>query len=188
MTAALVQLDTAPAPVRLRPAPALDPPYDSPPDRPARDQTRRTPRSRRQAADQVVRLDKWRQRAGGGQARPGGAGLEARVDTRQGERAVRQLVQLLLEVLAGRLSAWKLRTLVINRAWSHLAGLATFAEGLRGQGVTQVRLLQVHTSWPTDRAIESAVVVECGSKVRAVALRFEVSDNRWRCTCLRVVI
>jgi Family of unknown function (DUF6459) len=184
-------------PIRVRPAPRTDPPYDDelgpqqwvsphqlafefpprpapvapPPDSPPPAQASHGPR--------VV-----------------GASGEARL-------AVRRFVTMCVEVLNGYRPATHLRWLslpkeapaVIAQA---VAGTARVAElrrtrgtprttDRRGRGPTPVGVVRLHLCEPRPGAVEAAVLLVTGDRTWAMALRLELHHQSWRATTLRLV-
>lgn len=192
MTAALVRFDTVrAAPVRVRSAPALDPPYDAAPCRPGPGELQRGGGAPvvRLPATRVTRLDEWRRRgpAGVDVAPTATADDPGRAARSAGESAVQEFTRLLQGVLAGRHAASKLRTWTSTQRWTYLDWLGRYAQTLRKHGVTRARLLQLHMCWPTDSAVEAVAVLEYAGRVRAVPMRFERRGDRWRCTYLSIL-
>jgi hypothetical protein len=48
-------------------------------------------------------------------------------------------------------------------------------------------LQTVHVTQPADGVVEACTVFRLGRRTRALALRMEGLDGRWRCTALRLV-
>lgn len=105
---------------------------------------------------------------------------------------LRSLTQGVLEVLAGvrevdQLARWfseeAFRALVIR------ANLSARARSARGLAPTRpaYRILSIHQSSPVDSAVEAAVVVAGPGRTRAVAIRLEGLDGRWRASSLAVL-
>lgn len=108
------------------------------------------------------------------------------------EMLLRNLTRGVLEVLSGvrevdQLARWMgedpYRKLVTR------ANLATRARSARGVPATRPvhTIMSVHHSSPADGVVE-AVVIVCGpSRTRAVAIRLEGIDRRWRATSLALL-
>ncbi|MDR6866371.1 hypothetical protein J2Y69_000963 [Microbacterium resistens] len=105
---------------------------------------------------------------------------------------VQGLTHGVLEVLAGvrevdQLARWftadAYRTLTIR------AGLSARARSARGIVPTRpvYRILSTHCSSPADGVVESVVVVAGAARTRAVVIRLEGMDRRWRATTLAVL-
>ncbi|WP_424935344.1 MULTISPECIES: Rv3235 family protein [Bacteria] len=97
-----------------------------------------------------------------------------------------------LEVLAGvrevdQLARWftadAYRTLVTR------AGLSARARSARGIAPVRpvYRIVSTHCSTPADGIVEATLVVAGPARTRAVAIRLEGLDGRWRATTLAVL-
>ncbi|WP_345751160.1 Rv3235 family protein [Microbacterium rhizophilus] len=102
------------------------------------------------------------------------------------------LTRGVLEVLAGvrepeQLARWltdePYRTLVTR------AGLAVRARSARRQSVMRpiFAIRSIRHSSPADGVIEGVIIVETPQRTRAVAMRLEGMDSRWRATSLSVL-
>ncbi|UWF78226.1 Rv3235 family protein [Microbacterium neungamense] len=105
---------------------------------------------------------------------------------------LRSLTQGALEVLAGvrevdQLARWfsedAFRALVTR------ANLSARARSARGTAPTRpsFRILSIHHAAPADGVVEAAIVVAGPGRTRAVAIRLEGLDGRWRATSLAVL-
>jgi hypothetical protein len=108
------------------------------------------------------------------------------------EPFLRNITRGVLEVLSGvrevdQLARWltedPYRKLVTR---SNLAARARSARGVPARRPVHM-ILSVHQSAPADGVVESVVVVEGPSRTRAVALRLEGMDGRWRATSLALL-
>lgn len=98
-------------------------------------------------------------------------------------RIVAASTRSLVEALGGR------------RAWTQVMSLATrsvVAYLRSAAGIYQTRsrgalLLRCHVSQPTDQAAEVAATVALLGKPRALAARFDLAAESWRCTAVRVL-
>ena len=95
------------------------------------------------------------------------------------------LVQAVVEVLAGerpvsQLTRWLAPSVYADVA-QHVAGLA------QGRPRTRRVVRSVHVCEPADGVAEAAAVVVAPLRSRAVAVRLEGVDGRWRCTRLTVL-
>lgn len=108
------------------------------------------------------------------------------------EPFLENLTRGVLEVLAGvrdvdQLARWltedAYRVLVIR------ANLATRARSARGVAASRPKhaIVSVHHSSPADGIVEATVIVSAPARTRAVALRLEGMDSRWRCTSLALL-
>lgn len=105
---------------------------------------------------------------------------------------VRNLTRGVLEVLAGvreveQLARWltedAYRRLVIR---SNLAVRARSARGVPAKRPVHA-LLSVRQQSPADGIVESVVIVQGPARTRAVAIRLEGMDGRWRATSLALL-
>lgn len=105
---------------------------------------------------------------------------------------LRGLAQGVLEVLAGvreaeQLARWlnedSFRKLVVR------SNLAARARSARGTPATRpvFRILSLRHSSPAESVLEATLVVAGPGRVRAVAVRLEGLDGRWRATSLAVL-
>lgn len=108
------------------------------------------------------------------------------------EPLLRSLTQGALEVLAGvreaeQLARWlsedSFRKLVVR---SNLAARARSARGVPASR-PHFRIMSIHPSAPADGVVEATLIVAGPGRVRAVALRLEGADHRWRATSLAVL-
>lgn len=108
------------------------------------------------------------------------------------EPFLRNLTRGVLEVLAGvrevdQLARWltedPYRKLVIR---SNLAARARSARGVPARRPAH-SIMSVHQSAPADGVVESVVIVQGPARTRAVALRLEGMDRRWRATSLALL-
>jgi len=108
------------------------------------------------------------------------------------EPFLRNITRGVLEVLAGvrevdQLARWltedPYRKLVTR---SNLAARARSARGVPAKRPVHA-ILSVHHSSPADGVVESVVIVQGPARTRAVALRIEGVDGRWRATSLALL-
>ena len=99
-----------------------------------------------------------------------------------------RFVQALVEVLAGDRPATQLLRWTNERVYSdvirRVRALGTTSLPVRGRGRALVR--SVHICEPRDGVAEAAIHVKHGGRSRAVAVRLEGLDGRWRCTALQL--
>jgi hypothetical protein len=97
-----------------------------------------------------------------------------------------RLAQAVAEVLAGARPAAQLSrvaTLDVLRLLERSSGRL----GARANSPTRRPVVSsVHVSEPTDGIAEVCAVVDTGPRRRALAMRLEGADGRWRCTALQV--
>ncbi len=103
-----------------------------------------------------------------------------------------QLVQAVLEVLSherprSQLVRW-LTSEVYADLGTHLAAApGRPPAGRPGTGRARRTVSSVHIFEPADGVVEATAVVVGGRRARAIALRLEGWDGRWRCTRLAVL-
>jgi hypothetical protein len=97
----------------------------------------------------------------------------------------RRFAIAVIEVATGRRSASQLSR---HTAPAVQAGLAKDAGRISRLGTTArpATIHSVHLAEPTDGVAEVAVVVRVGDRFRAIAMRFEGLDGRWRCVRLQI--
>jgi hypothetical protein len=68
------------------------------------------------------------------------------------------------------------------------AGLSRDAGSITRLGTAKrpARVHSVHLSAPVDDGVEVAAVLQIGQRFRAVAMRLEAKDSRWRCLRLQI--
>ncbi|OLB81661.1 MAG: hypothetical protein AUI14_02540 [Actinobacteria bacterium 13_2_20CM_2_71_6] len=165
---------TTAAPVRVRPAPAMDPPYD---DEPGGRPNRPEPSGRPMPGPVTPTPS--------GQHRPDEA-----------YRAVRRYLDLSLEVLGGFGPIGHLRGLTDPGRFEEVAGQLTRLGAAPitrpGSGLVRVvgdrvRLRHLRICEVRDGAVEAAAVLARGDAVRAMTLRLERHSGGWLCTHLQVL-
>jgi hypothetical protein len=97
----------------------------------------------------------------------------------------RRLVIAIIETATGRRSAAQLSQ---HTAPAVQAGLARDAGKINrlGSAHRPARLHSVHVTEPADGVAEVAAIVRVGDRFRALALRLEGLDGRWRCVRLQI--
>lgn len=105
---------------------------------------------------------------------------------------VKNLTLGVLEVLAGIREVDQLARWLTEDAFRSLAtraNLATRARSARGVAATRPvhAILSVHPSSPADGVVEAVVIVAGPARTRAVAIRLEGMDRRWRATSLALL-
>ena len=98
----------------------------------------------------------------------------------------RRYVQVLLEVLAGQRPTTQLLRWSSTEVYSTLSKRAALSARMRrGSGPARPpAVLSVRTCVPRDGIAETSAVVVDSGRVRAIALRMEGWDGRWRVTAL----
>ena len=97
-----------------------------------------------------------------------------------------RLAQAIAEILAGARPAGQLARYTTLDVLEHLER-STGRLGTRTNGAAPMRpiVASVHVSEPADGVAEACAVVDTGARRRALALRLEGLDGRWRCTELQ---
>jgi len=103
-----------------------------------------------------------------------------------------QLVQAVLEVLAHERPRQQLVRWLAPEVYADLgvhlaASPARPAAGRAPSGRARRTVSSIHVSEPADGVVEASAVVLGGRRARAVAVRLEGWDGRWRCTRLAVL-
>ena len=108
------------------------------------------------------------------------------------EALLRNLARGVLEVLAGvreieQLARWM--TEDVFRTVATRANLATRARSARGVPAvrTQHTIVSLRQMSPADGIVEAVVIVRGPARTRAVAIRLEGIDGRWRATSLALL-
>lgn len=165
----------------LRPAPVREPPYDD--ERPGRQLSLVGPldqplpfHSTDPGAPSPLRL---------ASADPFGARPTGRTELPEPAAYARRLLIAVIETATGRRPASQLSQ---HTAPSVQAGLARDAGKISrlGSPARPATLHSVHLAEPADGVAEVAAVVRIGDRFRAVALRLEGLDGRWRCVRLQI--
>src|SRR3546814_9635117 len=108
------------------------------------------------------------------------------------EPLLRNLTRGVLEVLAGVREMEQLARWLTEDAYRGLltrANLATRARSARGVPATRPvhAILSVRTCVPADGVVEAVVIVASPARTRAVAIRLQGIDRRWRATSLALL-
>jgi hypothetical protein len=197
VTAALSSLGTTssrpdpaspPRRLRLRPAPATDPPYDDELPHIIR------PRPRLWSVPDVA--DQLPFPAPAPPPRPPEPPSFAPQFTSSAElpsprRAAGSLVQAALEALCGRRPLQQLIGYTTDPVYRQLKSRvrleSTRRTRCRGPAEAPARLRSVHVHEPADGVAEVVAVVRQGDRHQALALRLEGVDGHWRCTTFEFV-
>jgi Family of unknown function (DUF6459) len=176
MTAALPQPIPERRVVTVRPAPVREPPFDDEPS--AATLVLVGPR------DQVLPFAPSRRRL---HAAPDSFGVQptGRGDLPDPEVFARRLLVGVFEALGGRRSLHQLASHVSHRVYG---GLMTDVErsATRRKWRTPPALRSIRVCEPADGVAEVAAVIRADARCRAVALRLEGLDGRWRCVRLQI--
>ncbi|WP_438353493.1 Rv3235 family protein [Microbacterium sp. CJ88] len=108
------------------------------------------------------------------------------------EPLLTNLTRGVLEVLSGQREVDQLARWLTEDAYRVLvtrANLATRARSARGVPASRPvhAILSVHHSSPADGVVEAVVIVAGPARTRAVAMRLEGMDRRWRATSLALL-
>jgi hypothetical protein len=172
MSAVAPERSTLPASVRsprLRPVPALEPPYD--------DELAAVIPLTGGPAPTLPFDDHDAPRGDDFDPQP-----TPRADLPDPARWAARLVQATVEVLAGRRPLQQLMPYTDDYVYAQLTGRL---RRRRGPGRPPL-LCSVHASEPRDGVAEVCAVVRESGRVRAIAARLEGYDGRWRCTALQL--
>ena len=101
------------------------------------------------------------------------------------EAFARRLVVAVIEVATGRRSPGQL---ALHTSAGVHAGLVRDAGRLSRLGTSQRpgRVHSVHSARPASGVAEIAIVVRIDARFRAIAMRLELKDGRWRCVRLNI--
>lgn len=216
MTAALAATDLPPSPIRLRPAPQLEPPFDDElVGAPSSESLSRIgpydvelPLDWGQPARRASGRTGSRQRTGRAArrttARPGRAGWQAMSDDLP--LAIKRFIDLYVEVLNERRPLHHLLAYATEPAFQTIKlglvrrgaswwpmGRARRVPYQRQGRVTPlnrpvpIRVQRLRSAEPRPGVAEIAAVLQRGEETRAVALRLEREGARWVCTALEFV-
>lgn len=110
----------------------------------------------------------------------------------EAEPFLRNITRGVLEVFAGVREVDQLARWLTEDAYRKLvtrANLASRARSARGMPAKRPvhTIMSVHQSSPTDGVVEAVVIVQGPARTRAVALRIEGMDGRWRATSLALL-
>lgn len=108
------------------------------------------------------------------------------------EPLLENLTRCVIEVLAGARELEQLARWVTDDVYRHLLKrvvLAARARQVKGQPVRRPQFAIGNTiiSQPRDGVVEAVVMVHSRVRSRAVALRLEGMDNRWRASAINVL-
>ncbi len=179
MTAVLAEPLSAPVrTVTVRQAPRREPPFDD--ERPARHLSLVGPLDRPLPFEAPSRR-RLTERRDPFSVRPTGRG-----ELPDPKSFGRRLLVAALEVLAGRRSLHQLAPYLSQRVYSGLASDLERPGRVSSWRHDRPVLRSVRVCEPADGVAELAAVVRVGSRCRAVAVRLEGLDGRWRCVRLQV--
>lgn len=115
-----------------------------------------------------------------------------RADLPDPEPLLTNLARCILEVLAGARDLEQLSRWVTDDVYTTLLHRTVLAERARRvKGITAARpaltVLSTHVSEPRDGVVEATIIVRNPIRVRAVAIRLEGLDRRWRASAISVL-
>ncbi|WP_022881598.1 Rv3235 family protein [Gryllotalpicola ginsengisoli] len=119
-------------------------------------------------------------------------GVQRTTDLPDPAPLIANLTRCVIEIVAGARDLEQLSRWVTEGVYLGLMRRATFAARARSlKGVAPQRprlvILSTHTCEPAPGVVEAAVVVQMPGRVRAVALRLEGLDRRWRATSISLL-
>jgi len=105
---------------------------------------------------------------------------------------IENLTRCVIEILAGARDLEQISRWVTDDVYRHLLKrvvLSARARHAKGQAITRPAFTVGSTSQssPRDGVIEAVVIVRGRARTRAVALRLEGLDDRWRATAINVL-
>jgi Family of unknown function (DUF6459) len=115
-----------------------------------------------------------------------------RTDLPNPEPLLENLTRCVIEILSGSRELEQIARWVSDDVYRHLLKrvvLSTRARQARGQAITRpaFHLGPVTMSEPRDGVIEAVIIVRGRARSRAVAIRLEGLDKRWRATAINVL-
>jgi hypothetical protein len=119
-------------------------------------------------------------------------GVQRTADLPDPEPLITNLTRCVIEILAGARELEQISRWISDEVYTRLARRVSFAarsRALKGVSAQRPRLtiLSIHSSEPEAGIVEAAVIVQTPQRVRAVALRLEGLDSRWRATSISVL-
>ena len=115
-----------------------------------------------------------------------------RTDLPNPQPLLENLTRCVIEILSGSRELEQIARWVSDDVYRHLLKrvvLSTRARQARGQAVTRpaFHLGRVSMSEPRDGVVEAVIIVRGRARSRAVAIRLEGLDKRWRATAINVL-
>lgn len=119
-------------------------------------------------------------------------GVQRTTDLPDPEPLIINLTRCVIEILAGARELEQISRWITDEVFTSLARRVSFAARSRAvKGVSAQRprftILSVRAFEPQPGVVEAAVVVQMPQRVRALALRLEGLDSRWRATSISVL-
>lgn len=119
-------------------------------------------------------------------------GVQRTTDLPDPTPLITNLARCVIEVLAGAREVEQLARWVTDDVYTHLlrrAMLAVRARNAKGQAPMRPHfgIMSTHTFEPCPGVVEATVIVRMPHRVRAIAIRVEGLDHRWRATSISVL-
>jgi hypothetical protein len=119
-------------------------------------------------------------------------GVQRTADLPDPEPLIVNLSRCVIEILAGARELEQISRWISDEVYQRLSRRVSFAARSRSVKGTaaqrpRIAILAVHTSEPDRGVVEATVIVQMPQRVRAVALRLEGLDSRWRATSISVL-
>lgn len=119
-------------------------------------------------------------------------GVQRTADLPDPAPLIRNLVHCVIEIIAGARELEQIARWVTDDVYVRLARRVSFASRSRAlKGTVPLRprfsIMSVRTFDPCPGVCEATVIVQMPQRVRAVALRIEGLDRRWRATSIAVL-
>jgi hypothetical protein len=119
-------------------------------------------------------------------------GVQRTVDLPDPEPLITNLTRCVIEILAGARELEQISRWITDDVYARLSRRVSFAarsRALKRVSAQRPRLtiLSIRTFEPDAGVVEATVIVQMPQRVRAVALRLEGLDSRWRATSISVL-
>jgi hypothetical protein len=119
-------------------------------------------------------------------------GVQRTADLPDPEPLITNLTRCVIEILAGARELEQIARWISDDVYTKLArrvGFAARSRVLKRTAAQRPRLsiLSIRTFEPDAGIVEATVIVQMPQRVRAVALRLEGLDSRWRATSISVL-
>jgi hypothetical protein len=119
-------------------------------------------------------------------------GVQRTAELPDPEPLIVNLARCVIEILAGARELEQISRWISDEVYQRLARRVSFAarsRSVKGASAQRPRIavLSVRTFEPVRGVVEATVVVQMTQRVRAVALRLEGLDSRWRATSISVL-
>lgn len=119
-------------------------------------------------------------------------GVQRTVDLPDPEPLIVNLTRCVIEILAGARELEQITRWISDDVYTKLSrrvGFAARSRSLKRAAAQRPRMaiLSIRTSEPAAGVVEATVIVQMQPRVRAVAMRLEGLDSRWRATSISVL-